>query len=90
MKKLIAAMFVMSLLAMVTLSANLLADCEKDHEGDGDNEESVVSLLAHCGECGEEDDHGDDDEDSLVRSLVDCGKDHGDEDDEGDDEDSLV
>ena len=59
MKKLLATMFVMSLVAMLSWSTNLLGDCEKDHEGD--DEDSIVTTLADC-----EKDHEGDDEDSLV------------------------
>ncbi len=95
MKKLIASMFGLSLLALFLLSGESRTIAVDD---------AGLQLLAHCGEC-EKKDKGDDDKESFIRMLVkenedddkddkkdgskkksrllaDCGKDHGDKEDD--------
>ena len=102
MKKLVASMFGLSLLALFLLSGDsrtiavddaglqLLThcgECAKDDEEDGSDEKS--RLLADCGkDHGEEDGDDEDGSDEKSRLLADCGKDHGDKED--DKEESFV
>ena len=76
MKKLIASMFGLSLLALFLLSVESRTIAVDD---------AGLQLLTHCGEC-EKKDKGDDDDgsDNESRLLADCGKDHGDKDDDDD------
>ncbi len=101
MKKLIAIMFGLSLLALFLLSGDSrtiavddaglqlqthCGECEKEDKGD-DDKDSHIRMLAEEHEDDHEDDDDKDGSKKKSRLLADCGKDHGDKDEE---EDSLV
>ncbi len=73
MKKLIASMFGLSLLALFLLSVESRTIAVDD---------AGLQLLAHCGECEKKD--KDDDKESFIRMLV---KEHEDDHDDDDDDD---
>lgn len=104
MKKLIASMFGLSLLALVALSGDSrttaldgaglqslvrCGECEKDN-GNGDDEDSLIRLLAAEDEDGEDKEDGSDKKegsDKKSRLLAHCGSCEKDGDGEGEDHD---